>query len=133
MGAASAAGRSLTERGVADTLVFATGMCKPGDAAPDWSRHAHPGTAMAFYMSVAQSGQIVTSLLRAGMPAASSLTVAVDVSKTSQVIHETRLDQLTPMLARNDITGCAIIIAVWPKDTALRETLDVRDPERLLA
>jgi uroporphyrin-III C-methyltransferase/precorrin-2 dehydrogenase/sirohydrochlorin ferrochelatase len=116
MGAAAAAGRSLTERGVSDTLVLATGMLRPGAAAPDWARHAHPGTATAFYMSVGQSAQIVDSLLAVGMPAQCPVTVGVEVSKPGQALFDTTLADLPAALAKHGVTGCATILTTWPKD-----------------
>ena len=41
---------SLTERGVTDTLVFASGASRDGDALPVWSRHALPRTTLVSYM-----------------------------------------------------------------------------------
>ncbi|SPF79857.1 siroheme synthase CysG [Pseudoprimorskyibacter insulae] len=118
MGAAAAAGRSLTERGVSDTLVFATGMVRPGDAAPDWARHAHPGTAMAFYMSVGNAPQIVDSLRAAGMPADAPVSVGVEVSKPGQHLFDTVLADLPQALRDHAVSGCATILATWPKDMA---------------
>jgi len=115
-GAAALAGQSLTERGVTDTLVIATGMCQPGAQSPDWSRYAHPGTAFAFYMSVQQAPQIVQSLLQAGMPLAAPITVAVEVSKPGEKLHQTSLGQLTATLLCHQVQGGAMILATWPKD-----------------
>lgn len=122
MGAASASGRSLTERGVSDTLVFATGMCRPGDPTPDWALHAHPGTTIAFYMSVRQSAEIVASLRQAGMPGHASVTVAVEVSKAHEKLFDTTLAELPNALLANEIKGCATILATWPKDMAAEDT-----------
>jgi uroporphyrin-III C-methyltransferase/precorrin-2 dehydrogenase/sirohydrochlorin ferrochelatase len=56
--AAAALGQSLTERGVSDTLVMATGTGSADNPLPDCVRHASPGTTLAFYMSVGQAARI---------------------------------------------------------------------------
>ncbi len=82
--AAARAGFSLTERGVSDSLVLTTGMTRKGDELPDCCRHAQPGTTLAFYMSVGQAARISERLVALGMPKDSPVTIAVDVSKSTE-------------------------------------------------
>lgn len=116
--AAAAAGRSLTERGVSDTLVLTTGMNRAGDPLPEATRHAQPGTAFAFYMAVAQAGRIRDGLIGLGLPGTAPVTVAVDVSKPHQRVLDCTLERLPESLGANGVTGCATLLVTWPKADA---------------
>lgn len=113
-GAAAALGRSLTERGVADTLVIATGTGQPASPLPDCTRFAGPGTTTALYMSVAQAGRIREALLQKGLPSASPVTVAVNVSKSGEHLLETTVGAMAADIASAGIRGCAVILVTWP-------------------
>lgn len=117
--AAAQSGTSLTERGATDTLVLATGMSRPGDPVPDVARHASPGTSFAFYMSVRQSDNVRAALLEAGMPADAMVRICSQVSKPEEQIVECQLDALPAALASAGITGCATLLATWPKPQAV--------------
>lgn len=112
--AAAAMGRSLTERGVADTLVLTTGMGREG-ALPDATRLSGPGTTTAFYMSVAQAGRIADGLMQRGLPGEAPVQVAVEVSKPGERQLQGRLDELAALVARAGISGCAILMVTWPE------------------
>ena len=113
--AAARAGVSLTERGVADTLVLTTGMCRDGDPLPDCCRHAKPGTTLAFYMSVGQASRIRDGLISAGMPGSSAVRIAVDVSKQTDRILACTIDTLPATLRSEQISGGATLLVTWPK------------------
>ncbi len=113
--AAASLGRSLTERGVSDTLVLTTGMSRAGDALPDSARLSGPGTTTAFYMSVAQSARVQNDLANRGLPANAPITIAVEVSKPGERMLECTLDTLADSIAQNDVSGCAILLVTWPK------------------
>lgn len=120
---AAEAGRPLTERGVADTLVLATGMCRDGDPLPDAARHARPGTTTAFYMSVRQAGRISAGLQARGLDGSAEVTIAANAAKPDARYLSCPLDRLPDTLARAGITGCATLIVTWPKpDTARADT-----------
>lgn len=108
--AASALGQSLTERGHTDTIVFATGACRDGDPVPDWGRHATPGTLLAYYMAVHNAGLVRDSLTAAGVNPATQVHVAVAVSTPQERLITTSLAVLPETLAREAITGQAIIL-----------------------
>ena len=116
--AAAAANISLTERGVADALVLATGTGRPGAAEPDVARHASPGTAFALYMSVGRAQVIRDALLARGMPGSCTVRVCAEVSKPGAQNLSCSLDDLPQALARAQITGCAMLLASWPKPAA---------------
>jgi len=131
--------RSLTSRGETDTVVFSTGQKQKGAQAPDWHAHAKPGTTLAFYMAIGKSDEIATQLISQGLPASTPITIATDVSKSSQTVLETRLDTLVRDIAKHEITGCSILLVSFPhtiaaqsqgkSDTAHRfELLEKRAP-----
>ena len=113
--AAAAFGDSLTERGVTDTVVLATGMSRTGDVLPDTTRLSGPGTTTAFYMSVGQAARIRAALLAQGMPPSSTVRVAANVSHRDQSLTECRLDALDAHLAATGCRGCAVILVSWSK------------------
>jgi uroporphyrin-III C-methyltransferase/precorrin-2 dehydrogenase/sirohydrochlorin ferrochelatase len=113
--ASAALGRSLTERGVTDTVVFCTGRTREGDARPDWMAHAQAGTTLAFYMSVGQAGEIAASLKAGGVDGSVPVLVARDVEKPTQAVLETTLDRLAVDLDALGIGGCSIVLIRLPK------------------
>ncbi|MHA6264819.1 siroheme synthase CysG [Arenibacterium sp. CAU 1754] len=116
--AASALGQSLTERGVANTLVLATGTGHDKDPLPDCTRLSGPGTTTAFYMSVGQAARISEAMMDQGLPAQARVQIAVDVSKPSQRLLESGIAALPETLATHAVTGCAILLVTWPESQA---------------
>lgn len=112
--AGAALGRSLTERGVANTLVLATGTGRDADPLPDCTRLCGPGTTTAFYMSVRQADRIATALMHRGLPPETCVDIAVDVSKPGQRHHATPVAQLGETIRKHEISGCAILLVTWP-------------------
>ncbi|MCF6433221.1 MULTISPECIES: uroporphyrinogen-III C-methyltransferase [unclassified Leisingera] len=113
--AAAQTGLPLTERGVSDTLVLTTARCRAGDPLPDCARYAKPGTTIVFYMSVGQAPRIRDGLLRQGMPSATPVTIAVDVSKPGARTVSCGISTLPETLDQHGISGCAIIFITCPK------------------
>lgn len=112
--AGAALGRSLTERGVSDTLVLSTGTGRAEDPLPDCARLAGPGTTTAIYMGVRQADRIRSALVARGLPETAPVDVCVDVSKPSERLLSTTLAGLTERLAADDVRGCAIVLVTWP-------------------
>lgn len=116
--AASAAGasltRSLTERGVANTLVLATGTGCAEDPLPDSTRLSGPGTTLALYMSVRQAGRLGAQLMDQGLPPDSPVDICVDVSKPGQRHVSATIATLADRIAHHGISGCAILLVTWP-------------------
>lgn len=123
--AAASAGVSLTERGISDTLVLATGTDAQGAALPDSVRLTSPGTSTAFYMASRQAPQIEAALLTRGMPSDTPFTLAVDVSKPTERMIEGTVGDLAATIAEKQVTGCTIIMVTWPKarQNALEEIM----------
>ncbi len=119
--AAAALNRSLTERGETDAITFATGTCRPGDAAPDIARHMQAGTTLAIYMGVASAGQIAEDLIRQGAPASTRVDLACDVSTPDQTLLETDLKSMEATLKAGGVTGKAIILLRFAKTAVSAE------------
>ena len=112
---AACLGRSLTERDVADTLVFATGTGSPNDPLPDCTRLSGPGTTTAFYMAVRQADRLSSGLMANGLPASAPVDVLVNVSKRNEKHFVTTAGTLASDIDRHEIDGCAILLITWPK------------------
>lgn len=112
--AAASLGQSLTERGVADTLILTTGMSREGDALPESTRFAGPGTTTALYMSVRQSARISAALLARGLPKDAPVQIVVDASKPSERKLVSTAASFADVLATQKVKGCAMILVTWP-------------------
>ena len=112
--AAAALGRSLTERGVSDTLILATGTGAEGGQMADCVRLAAPGTTTAIYMGVRHAARIADRLLAAGLDASAPVEICADVSKPTQRLVTASLGDLSDRLAAAGVTGCAILLVRWP-------------------
>lgn len=113
--AGAAMGRSLTERGETDRVVFATGTCREGDAAPDWGAICMPGTTLALYMGVRKAGDIEQSLRAAGVPGHSEVEILCAVSTPDERHLTCRLDTLAATVRGQGVQNPAIILIRHPK------------------
>ncbi len=111
---------SLTERGVADTLILTTGTCREGDPLPESALHARPGTTTVFYMSVRQATRIRDGLIMRGVPNGVQIQIAADVAKPSEQHLSCALRDLPECLQEANINGCAILILTWPKEIKMQ-------------
>lgn len=117
--AAASARISLTHRGLTDTLVLATVTGAHGGGLPESVRLTGPGTTTAFYMATRQSRTLETELMARGLPAEAPVTLVVDASKPDERLLTTELQNLCTTIAREKVSGCAIILVSWPKDVAV--------------
>lgn len=109
--AAASAGISLTLRGTARRLVFATAHARKGDVLDlDWRTLADPEATLAIYMGKAQAGAIARQLLAAGMAPDTPVLLAENASLAGERLLATRLDllPLTASVALGD--GPAVIL-----------------------
>jgi uroporphyrin-III C-methyltransferase/precorrin-2 dehydrogenase/sirohydrochlorin ferrochelatase len=112
--AAASLGQSLTERGVADTLILTTGMSSDGAPLPQSTRFAGPGTTTALYMSVRQSARISAALLSRGLPADAPVHIVVDASKASERKLTATAATFADVLGSQKVNSCAMILVTWP-------------------
>lgn len=128
--AAASLGQSLTERGIADTLILTTGMSRDGDPLPESARFAGPGTTTALYMSVRQSARISAALLQRGLPEDAPVHIVVDASKDSERKLTATAATFAEVLANSGVTGCAMILVTWPSSAVeTRVQSDARTAE----
>lgn len=80
LGAAASLGASLTRRGVARSVVFATPRVGEGQRASDWARAVAHADTVALYMASHDAAAVRDQLLAAGMASATPVVLAVNVS-----------------------------------------------------
>lgn len=119
--AAAAIARPLTERGETDSLVIATGTCRPGDAAPDATTLARPGTTLAFYMAVDKAADVEAGLIAGGAPATCPVDIIAYVSTGLERHVETTLGALAQTVRAEGIASPAVLMVRYPKSLAVAE------------
>ncbi len=92
--AAASLGRSLTERGRTDRVVFSTGACREGDALPDWADMMRPGTTLALYMAAGAAPALRDSLLEHGLAPETVVDVVTSASRAEESCVSVVLDRL---------------------------------------
>lgn len=80
LGAAASLGASLTRRGVARSVVFATPRVGEGERASGWARGVANADTAALYMASHDAAAVRDQLLAAGMARATPVVLAVNVS-----------------------------------------------------
>ena len=115
--AAAAAGSFLTERGVTERVILATGHRRAGDAT-DWALCAAPGTTLACYMGVASAGRIQADLHAAGWPADCPVEVVSHAQTDRQRLMRGTLTGLSALCASHPDLNPAILLIRWPADQA---------------
>lgn len=112
--AAASFGRSLTERGVADTLILATGTGCVDNPLPDCIRHTGPGSTTALYMAARQADRIASAFLARGFPGDCIVEIGVDIEKAQQRLFKCTMATLSDTLKQQSVSGCAVILVTWP-------------------
>jgi uroporphyrin-III C-methyltransferase len=107
---------SLTQRGIARSVTFATPRVGAGEAASDWANGLKASDAGAIYMGVGEAKAIAATLLAGGKPRGLPIVVVEYASLPGQRIRYTTLAAL-PQLAADEITGPALIL-IGPQFTA---------------
>jgi len=108
--ASASLARSLTLRGHARRLTFATAHSQNGKALDlDWHALADPSATLAIYMGKAAAADIASGLIGHGMDPATPLSLVENASLPGERIISTRLD-LLPMVARALGNGPALIL-----------------------
>ena len=102
-------GVSLTQRGVARSVVFVTPRVGVGEAPNNWARVAAHADTAVIYMGVGEAGMIAASLLAQGM--SSQTPVVVVENATLPDSRSIKLDLGTlPRIAQLGIAGPAVIL-----------------------
>lgn len=114
--AAAAADSFLTERGVTERVVFATGHRREGDVT-DWSACAAPGTTLACYMGVAGAAAMQKGMMEAGWPADCLVEVISHAQTPQQRVLRSHLQGLGALCAGQTNLNPAILLIRWPMET----------------
>lgn len=110
--AVAAAGTSLSLRGLARRVQFVTAHAKAGETLDlDWAALADAQSTLAFYMGRSAARAISDQLTAAGLPGATPVLVACDVSLPSAQYLHTRLD-LLPIAVKAIADGRPTLILV---------------------
>lgn len=109
--AAAGLGGSLTLRGMARKLVFATAHARAGeDLDLDWASLADPQATLAIYMGKAAAEEVSRQLIAAGLPADTPVALVENASLSTEQHFHTRLD-LLPLAARTGLgSGPALLL-----------------------
>jgi uroporphyrin-III C-methyltransferase len=120
--AASSLGASLTLRGIARKLTFATAHSRGGEALDiDWKALADPQATLAIYMGKAAAKEISAQLIRAGLPADTPVALVENASRQDERQLRTRLD-LLPLVASSALGDGPAVFLIGE---ALRCSADV--------
>ncbi len=113
--AAAASARSfLTERGVSERVIFATGHRREGDST-DWAAAAAPGTTLACYMGVAGAGVMQRGLIAAGWPAGSAVEVISKAQTPQERLLSCPLSGLAALFQSVPGLNPAMLLIRWPQ------------------
>jgi len=109
LAAAAAAAVPLTQRGVSQSVTFATGQSAADDSL-DWAALARPLHTVVFYMAVAQLERIVTRLCEAGAPPDRPAALVERATLPEQRVLRTRLADLAQLARARSIAAPALLI-----------------------
>ena len=109
LAAAAEAGTSLTQRGVARTVVFATPRIGQGEAPSQWARSAASADTALIYMGAGQAEEVAAALIEAGVARNTPVLVAENASLPQSRRIALTLEEL-PQIAWYGITGPTLIM-----------------------
>ena len=99
LAAAAALGVSLTRRGIARNVVFATPRVGEGERASEWARAAADADTTALYMASHEAVAVRDALLAAGLPGDTPAVSAAGVSLAGERWHFGTLARLPELVA----------------------------------
>ncbi|MFO1310862.1 MAG: uroporphyrinogen-III C-methyltransferase [Burkholderiales bacterium] len=109
LAAAAALKTSLTQRGSARSVTFATPRVGDAEAASTWVDGLAAADAGAIYMGVGEAAAIAHALIASGKPAGLPVAIVESASLPEQrVLYSTLAD--LPRLAEADVNGPALIL-----------------------
>ncbi|MDD7912101.1 siroheme synthase CysG [Pseudovibrio exalbescens] len=100
----------LTLRGVASSLVFATGHDQDGKTLPRWAQLALSGSTTAVYMGRTVAGKIAARLLAAGLKSSTPVMAVENAAHPDERVFAGTLREMTDLAARDDIAGPVLIV-----------------------
>ncbi|WP_417675655.1 siroheme synthase CysG [Roseibium sp.] len=108
--AAASAQLPLTLRGVASTLVFATGHNTRSETLPDWAGLALKGATVAVYMGRSVAASVSARLIAAGMKPATPVAIIENAAQAGERQFSGVLSDLSLLSGRDDVGGPVLII-----------------------
>jgi len=126
LAASAEAGVSLTSRGLARNVLFATARVGEGEAGSDWVKPVMAADTAVLYMGVRQAAEVAAALLAAGMVPSTPLLIIENASLPGSREFPLTLAEL-PQAASWNLAGPAILLIgeVYRAKLALAEP-DVR-------
>lgn len=112
--AAASAHSFLTERGVTERVVFATGHRRAGGVT-DWAACAAPGTTLACYMGVSSASDLQNGLLTAGWPASCPIEIISKAQTADERVLRGDLHELATLCQSEQNLNPAILLIRWPE------------------
>lgn len=109
LAAAAEAGASLTQRGVARTVVFATPRVGEGEAPSHWARSAAAADTAVIYMGAGQAEEVAAALIAAGAARDTPVLISENASLPQARRIALTLEEL-PQIAWYGITGPTLIM-----------------------
>lgn len=109
-GMASYAGIPLTHRGLATSVVFATGHCRDGGEEPDWAALARPHQTVVIYMGLARLDTICRELMAHGLPPTTPAALVEQATTARQRVVEGALGGLPALAAQHRVAAPALIV-----------------------
>jgi uroporphyrin-III C-methyltransferase len=110
-GMSAYAGIPLTHRDHASSVVFATGHCREGGAAPDWAALARPRQTVVIYMGLGALPTICRQLVAHGLPADTPAAVVEQATTPGQRVVAGTLLTL-PVLAQAEAVAAPALVVV---------------------
>ena len=109
LAAAAEAGVSLTQRGVARTVAFATPRVGEGEAPSNWAGNAASADTAVIYMGAGQAREVAAALIAAGAARDTPVLVAENATLPQARRIALTLEEL-PQIAWYGITGPTLIM-----------------------
>lgn len=126
LAAAAEAEIPLTLRGVASSIVFATGHDRNGDVLPDWANLALNGTTVAVYMGRTVAAAVATQLANAGLAQETPVAIIEAASTKDQNITSGTLSDLAALEpGRTSQAPALILIGEAIRHGALEDTAPI--------
>lgn len=110
LAAAASAEIPLTLRGVASSVIFATGHDKDGETLPGWAAMALEGSTVAVYMGRTVAARVAAQLLRAGLAAATPVAAIENAARADERVFAGTLGDLEAFGLRREATGPVLIV-----------------------
>jgi uroporphyrin-III C-methyltransferase/precorrin-2 dehydrogenase/sirohydrochlorin ferrochelatase len=133
LAAAAEAEIPLTLRGVASSVVFATGQDAAGETLPDWAGLALSGATVAVYMGRSVAADVSRRLIEAGLAADTPVTLIENASLPERRHFAGTLSDLSEFGDRKDIEGPALILIGRAAAEGALSLAEPLAPARILA